>query len=390
MGLFDFLFKDRPKEGPVSSEFRLLNGRTPNFTAWNKDLYESELIRSAIGVRATHVSKLKVEVTGAAKPALQNKLKHGPNQFQTWGQFLYRLSTILDVNNTAFIVPVYDGYGEMSGVFAPLPTRCALIQYDGVPYIRYEFSSGQRAAIELANTGIMTKYQYSNDLFGEGNGALLPTMDLIHIQNQGIEEGVKNAASFRFYATLNNFAKSEDIKKERTRFSEENFSGEGGGILLFPNTYTNIKQVEAKPYTADAEQMKLIKENVFEYFGVNEDVLQNKAYGDSWAAFYEGCVEAFAIQFSEVMTKMLFSLREQTEGNMVTATANRLQYMSNADKLNVSAQMADRGLMTRNEIREIWNLSPLPEPYGSQLPVRGEYYNVGENDNEQDDNAEAE
>ena len=52
--------------------------------------------------------------------------------------------------------------------------------------------------------------------------------------------------------------------------------------------------------------------------------------------------------------------------------------MSNADTLNVSAQMADRGLMTRNEIREIWNLPPLPAPYGDQLPVRGEYYNVND------------
>lgn len=53
--------------------------------------------------------------------------------------------------------------------------------------------------------------------------------------------------------------------------------------------------------------------------------------------------------------------------------------MSTSDKLNVSAEMADRGLMTRNEIREIWQLPPLPEPIGSQLPIRGEYYNVGEN-----------
>jgi len=52
--------------------------------------------------------------------------------------------------------------------------------------------------------------------------------------------------------------------------------------------------------------------------------------------------------------------------------------MTNADKLNVSAQMADRGLMTRNEIREIWNLPPLPEPLGSQLPIRGEYYNAND------------
>ena len=81
---------------------------------------------------------------------------------------------------------------------------------------------------------------------------------------------------------------------------------------------------------------------------------------------------------------MLFTFREQSQGSLVMATANRLQYMSNADKLNVSAQMADRGLMTRNEIREIWNLAPLPEPVGSQLPIRGEYYNVGDNKEEQD------
>lgn len=385
MGLFDFLFGNRPKpEAKVSTEFRMLNGYTPHFHAWDKDLYESELIRAAIGARATHISKLQVEITGAALPALQNKLKHGPNQFQTWGQFLYRLSTILDMHNTAFIVPVYDQYGEPSGVFCPLPSRCELVQYDGVPFIRYEFSHGEKAAIEMAYCGILTKYQYRNDFFGENNNALFPTMDLIKIQNQGIEEGVKSAATYRFMAKVSNFTKPEDLSKERQRFTSENLSADanGGGILLFPNTYTDIKQIETKPWVIDADQMGAIRENVFEYFGVNEDILQNRAFGDAWSAFYEGVVEAFAIQFSDVMTRMLFTLREQTEGNKVTATANRLQYMSNADKLAVSAQMADRGLLTRNEIREIWNLAPLPEPIGSQLPIRGEYYNVGGETNE--------
>lgn len=385
MGLFDWLFGNRPKTvGKYTGEFRMLDGYKPSFSSWNRDLYESELIRAAIGTRATHISKLKVETQGAARPALQNKLKHGPNQFQTWGQFLYRLSTILDMHNTAFIVPVYDQYGEPSGVYTPLPLRCKLVQYDKIPYLRYEFAYGDTAAIELEYCGVMTKYQYKNDFFGESNNALFPTMELIHIQNQGIEEGVKSAASYRFMATLNNFSKAEDLKKERQRFSEENFARDanGGGLLLFPNTYTNVKQVEAKPFTADADQMKIIRENIFDYFNVNDDILRGEAFGDKWAAFYETVVESFAIQFSDVVTKMFFSLREQTQGNRVTATANRLQYMSNADKLNVSAQMADRGLMTRNEIREIWNLAPLPEPIGSQLPVRGEYYNVGDNTRE--------
>lgn len=388
MSMFDWLFGKKPEpKGKYEGEFRMLEGYRPHFSSWNRDLYESELIRAAINARATHISKLRVQTQGAAKPGLQRKLKHGPNEMQTWGQFLYRLSTILDMHNTAFIVPVYDQYGEMSGVYAPLPERCEVVQYSGKPYLKYRFSDGKEAVIEFENCGVMTKMQYRSDFFGESNHALMPTMDLIHIQNQGIEEGVKSAATYRFMATLNNFAKDEDLKKERERFSRTNFGQDsnGGGLLLFPNTYGNVKQIEAKPYTADADQMKLIKDNVFEYFGVNEDILENMAFGDKWSAFYEGVVEAFAIQFSDVMTKMLFTFREQSEGNIVTATANRLQYMSNADKLAVSAQMADRGLMTRNEIRDIWNLEPLPEPYGSQLPIRGEYYNVGDETNEQGD-----
>lgn len=386
MGLFEKIFGRRPKEKDQYETFRLLNGYKPAFTSRSGGIYESELIRAAIAARATHISKLKVETRGSAKPALQSKLKKGPNEFQTWSQFMYRLSTILDVHNTAFIVPIWDELGAISGIYAPLPARCEIVQSNGVLYLRYEFSWGDRASVELSYCGIMTSHQYKHDFFGESNAALIPTIDLIHIQNQGIQEGVKSAATYRFMARLNNFSKHEDLKAERKRFTEENFSrdAQGGGLLLFPNTYSDVRQLDVKPWVIDAEQMQIIKENVYQYFGVNEDVLENKAFGDAWTAFYEGAIEPFAIQFSEVLTRMLFTFREQSQGSLVMATANRLQYMSNADKLNVSAQMADRGLMTRNEIREIWNLAPLPEPVGSQLPIRGEYYNVGDNKEEQD------
>lgn len=381
MGLFDAIFKNRPKpEGQFTGIFKMLNGYTPRFTSYSGGLYESDLIRAAINARATHISKLKIDVIGSARPALQNKLKHGPNRFQSWSQFMYRLSTLLDVHNTAFIVPVYDDYGQPSGIYTPLPHRCEIVQYgkgeNATPFLRYEFANGEKAAIELEYCGIMTKYQYKSDFMGEDNHALLPTLDLIHMQNQGIQEGVKSAATYRFMAQANNFTKSEDLKKEANRFSETNFAKEAnaGGLLLFPNTYTNIKQIDSSPFVVNAAQMKIIQENVYEYFGVNEDVLTNRAYGDAWSAFYEGAIEPFAIQFSEVMTKMLFTLREQTEGNQVIATANRLQYLSNNEKLSVSSQMLDRGIMSINDVREIWNLPPVEG--GDERIIRGEYYNA--------------
>lgn len=377
MGLFDKLFGNRPRpRGDYNGVFKMLNGYTPTFTSFSGGVYESELIRAAINTRATHISKLNVEIQGAARPALQNKLKHGPNAFQTWSQFLYRLSTLLDVHNTAFITPIWDEYGEPSGIYCPLPTKCELVRYGDVPYLRYEFGWGEKAAVELEYCGIMTKFQYKDDFFGESNRALFPTMELIHIQNQGISEGVKNAATYRFIAQLSNFAKAEDLKKERRRFTEENFSrdAQGGGLLLFPNTYSNIKQIEPKPFVVDADQMKVINSNVYHYFGVNDDILNNAAFGDKWAAFYEGAIEPFAIQFSQVVTKMLFTFREQSQGNGVMATANRLQYMTNADKLNVSAQMLDRGIMSINDVRDIWNLPHVEG--GDERIIRGEYYNA--------------
>ena len=379
MSLFDKLFGNRPKErGRYNGQFKMLTPYSPTFRKWGGQIYESDLVRAAINVRATHISKLKIDVLGSAKPSLKRKLEKGPNQYQTWSQFMYRLSTILDIHNTAFIVPVWDEYGEISGIYAPLPNDVEIVLYGNTPYLRYTFAWGERASVDLEYCGILTKFQYKSDFFGEYNTALESTMQLLDTQKQGIEEGIKSTATYRFMAKVNNFSKAEDLKRERSRFSEENFGkdAEARGLLLFPNTYTDIKQIETKPYVADAETMKVIKTNVFNYFNVNEDVLEAKAYGDSWSAFYEGVVEAFAIQFSEVMTRMLYTFREQSEGNKVMATSNRLQYMSNADKLNVSSQMLDRGIMSINEVREIWNLPDVEG--GDRRIIRGEYYDANQ------------
>ena len=392
MGLFETLFGHRPKERIEAEEtFKMLNGYTPRFTSWRGSIYEAQLVRSAINARATHASKLRIEFLGSARPTLITKMKHAPNQFQTWSQFLYRLSSILDVYNNAFIAPVFDDFGDVTGIFTPVPKKCEIVrnQRNGQLYLRYEFGWGQHAAIELESCGIMTKHQLNNDFFGESNAALAPTMDLIHIQNEGIQEGVKSAANYRFIASVTNFTKNDDLVKERQDFSERNFSkdAKGGGLLLFPNTYKDIKQIDVKPWVIDAEQMRIINESVFEYFGVNEDIIENKAYGDKWTAFYEGAIEPFAIQFSEVMTKMLFTLREQSQENEVIATANRLQYLSNAEKLNVSTQLLDRGIITLNDAREIWNLPSLGED-GDVRIIRGEYYNADEKVTEVEDDGE--
>ena len=380
MGVFEKIFgkKEQPAALKAQHMFQMLDGYVPAFHSWNGSVFESDLIRAALDAHGRHAAKLQVNVQGSAQPALQSRMKIQPNPFQTWSQFLYRTAVILYARNTAFIVPVRGEYGETSGVMHVLPERWELVEFNGKPYVRFHMANNRRAAVELDQVGILTRYQYRNELFGESNEAMKPVLDLIEMQRQGIVEGVKNSATYRFMGQSDNWASDEDLAEEMNRFNRNTFQNlkTSGGFLLFPNTYTNIQQIRQDAYKVDADQLNLIKNNVFDYFNVNEDVIQSKAFGDAWLAFYEGAVEWMAIQLSDVMSRMLFTERERQYGNRVFFTSNRLQYMSNSDKMTAISQLADRGLATRNELREILNLAPLPKPYGDQIPARGEYYDI--------------
>ena len=274
------------------------------------------------------LASLKPNLKGAAMKDLQNRLKVQPNAFLQWSQFLYQAATILGVRNNEFIVKTRAEDGTPTGIISIVPDSWELVEYENEPWVRFILPNNKRRAERLAETGILTRFQYKSELFGENNDAMNPVLDLIKMQRQGITEGIKNGNSYRFWAKSDNWASDEDLGEEMERYNKFTFGNKkaAGGVLLFPNTYDDIHEMKASGYTVDKEQQ--------------ED-------------------------------------RERIGyGNQIFFSSNRLQYMSNADKLNAVTQLGDRGLATRNELREILNLDPLPEPYGDQIPTRGEYYDV--------------
>ena len=388
MGLLDRLLGRDSKTLQViqaGNTFKFVSGYEPVFRDWRGEIYESLLVRAAIDARARHASKLKIEIIGSAKPDLMAKLKKRPNPWHTWSQELYRISTILDCCNNCIIVPVYDSGLNKMGIFAVLPEQCSIVNYKDEIWLRYKFLNGrQTAACKLDECAILTSHQFENDFFGSNQECLDETLDLLSIQKQGIKEAVKSTAGYKFMAVLKNFTKREDLTKERENFSQDTFGKEAkkSGVLLFPNTYSDIKQIDIKPWTPDKDQMDLINRNVYSYFGVNEDVMMNKVSGDAWSAFYEGAIEPFAVQISETMTSALFSEREISFGAEIQFTTNRIAYMNFADKLAYVTGLGDRGMIKIDEAREVFNLPPLPDGQGQRLMARGEYYDLNGNEKE--------
>lgn len=380
MGLLDKIFPNNKKEVQrlVGEYFKTLTVYTPRFTSYSGGLYEMDLTRAAIHTYAKHCAKLKPEIQGNAYKELARTLQFKPNPYMDTYKFLYRIATSLKVDNTAFIVPLYGTDGmTITGLYPLQPKMVEVLDFQGEPWLRYTFVNGAKAAIELSKVGIMVNHQYGDDIFGANNNPIKPTMDLLDIQNQGMQEAIRQSAVLRFMAKLGQNLRPEDIAKERDQFSKQNLSADNqSGVMMFDAKYADVKQIDSKPFTIDGEQMTLIQSNVFNYIGTSENVIQNKYTEDEFNAFYEGEIEPFALQLSLVLTNMLFTTKELAFGNAVMFSANRLQYASNTTKLNVSTQLFDRGLITMNQVMDIWNMSHVEG--GDERKIRGEYVELDE------------
>lgn len=171
MKFLDYLFHGKELRY-IDSYFKMLNGYSPTFTSYNGGVYEMDLTRTAVNSFATHCSKLKPEIEGSALKSLEKTLQHKPNYFMDTTKFIKRLATYVAVEHTAFIIPIEDEYGRLCGWYPLRAQRCEVVEATGQVYLRYLFANGEHGAIEFERVGIMTDFEYTDDLFGEDNRTL--------------------------------------------------------------------------------------------------------------------------------------------------------------------------------------------------------------------------
>jgi HK97 family phage portal protein len=366
--------KPQPKPADALPFFKTFTSYTPTFTSFNGGVYELELTRSAIDRFATACSKLKPEIVGTAKKQIERAIRTSPNDWQTWPQFLYRLATILECDTTAYVVPELsprDGV-TITGLWPLKCQNAELVEYKGQPWIRFYFVTGDTAAIEMSNVCIISKFQYTSDIFGERNN-LQETMKLLVAQNEAQQEAIKTGATNRFIGSLIGQVREEEIQEKRDRFGAQNLSEQNkSGIMLYDQTFNNVEQIKPYSYAISDGEMNRITQNVFNYFGTNQNVLQNSYNEEEWNAYYEGKVEPFALQLGEGLSHMLFTQQERYK-NQISFSSNRLEYATSPSKRNMIRDMIDRGIFCIDDAREILQMPPLPNGEGQMRVIRGEY-----------------
>lgn len=358
MGIFQNLFKSvKNDQNKTYTQFQEIGTYKSYFGSFGNNIYMSDDVRSCIRALSEHTSKANPRCTDKN---VYNLLSLRPNKFMNGKDFLAKTRNLLEIYNTAFIFIDRDQRGHTVALY-PIPYQTfEAVQYKGELFVQFQFAGVgiQKLTVPWADLAVLRKDYLMSDIAGESNAPLLGTLDIQRTLDQGLQNAVKSTSNLRgILKSTKGMLSPEVLKEQKDNFVRDYMNIDNSGGIASLDATQEFKEINIKPTTASAEEQKAYTDRVYRYFGVNEKIIKSNYTESDYDAFYESRIEPFLVALSLELTYKIFTERERSFGNEVWYESNRLQFASAKTKISMVA-LVDRGLMTPNEYRALFNMSP--------------------------------
>ena len=372
--LFEFIFNvKKQKQDILQPQVKMLNSYDAQFTTLSGDTYDSKCARQCIDRIATHTAKLipkhiKGTVSNNIKGDINYLLSVQPNPLMDTYNFIYKTTSILENDNNAFVYIARDDEDFITGFYPVLALNYYLFEDEaGNIFLKFKFINGQEYFLLYTDLIHLRKFYNKHDIFGTNNKVLQTDLNTAHTANEGISNAIKTTANLKGILKYNAVLKQKDIEESKNAFVRDFLSLENESGIAAIDSKAEFQEINMKPITLDSEQLKQVNYNIFDYYGISENIIRNDYTFEQWNAFYEGVIEPLAMQFSNVFTIKIFNKQSIIKGHQIVFTANRLQYASLSDKTNLLKVVIPAGVIKTDEIREILDLVPLGGKEGEKI-----------------------
>ena len=359
-------FQPQQQQTSTQTQLQMLNGFNPCFTTASENIYDSKVARTCIDRIATHCAKLipkhiKGSVSNVVNGDVNFLLQHRPNPIMNTYDFIYKTISMLYTDNNAFIYIQKDSEGFIRAFYPVLATNYDLLQdANNVTYLQFQFINGQTYTIPYLNLIHLRLFYNKNDVFGSGNHILKTDLETALTSSEGIKNAIRTSNNLKgILKYTNTMLKPEDVKKSKEAFVKDYLSMENTSGIASLDAKAEFEPINLKPITLDKDQLEQVNYNIYDYFGISEEIVRNKFTDDQWNAFFEGVIEPRAMQLSYEFTNKIFSDLAIKNGNKILFTTDRLQYQSLDKKIKLLEKTLPFGLLTKDQALQILDLPPI-------------------------------
>lgn len=363
MGFLD-IFKPLRKQSVQT--WQELGSYNSMFSAFNGDIYGIDIVRACVRPLAEFTSKAEAR---CSDEQIQRMLNNRPNIYMNGKDFLYKVRLRYEVNNNCFIYIQRDDRGKAIGVY-PVPyTSFEAIEYMNGLFIKFQFAStGKSLALPWEDLVAVRKDYNKSDFAGDQNNAIIDALNLYRTTNEGMSNAIRSTANLRgILKSTKAMLAPEDVKKAKDDFVNDYLNLENAGGIASLDATQEFTPISMAPVVASYDQMKEIRESIYRYFGVNEDIVTCNLTGDKLETFYEMRIEPFLVALSTELTSKVYPGKALSYNNYIVFEANKLQFASLDKKISVFKEVVLYGGMTINEWRTACNMPPLDD---GDIPIR--------------------
>ncbi|MGF3113129.1 phage portal protein [Facklamia sp. P9177] len=354
-----------------SKNIELLQGSGISFSTFINDPYANDIYRAGVDTIARNTAKLKpIHFINDKKgdKDLNRLLQVRPNEYMNTYDFLYKVVTHYFLNNNAYIYIQRDMNGKVKNLYPISGTKRVFgTDNENNLYMKVTFKQGMEVYFPYSDIIHLRRHFNSDELNGDDNSALSPVLEVAQTQSEGMSKAIRLGANIRGILKFNKLTSDETKKEKRDTFMKDYLSLENNGGVIVSDQEAEYESIDSKPVNIDENQIRAISDKVYNYLGINRNIVSGKYTENEWQAFYESVIEPIATQLSLEFTHKIFTIIEQNFGNEIIFESNRLNYSSLQTKINLIQTISPLGSVTIDEVREILNLPKLDGEEGSRI-----------------------
>ena len=375
MSIFDIFKSKKPKI--ESNSFNLFSSNLTFSSVNATRIEDSDIAEICIDRIATHISKLRPKhiknATGGAVEVLNDeinfRLTHYPNKMMTTAEFIYKVISLLLLNNNAFIYLTYDQNGKISGLYPLNPLKVEIKQdLNNSLFLEMDFGEGENYTLPYETMIHLKRLYKKHEIFG-GDGAVSNHKQLLkNIQTNeslitGLENAIKSSFQIKGLLKMNAMLSEKDKQRQKELFDEglKNSTSRSGSSIVPIDLKSDYIPLSTDPKLIDKDTLNFVQNKILNYFGVSEGILNSTYDENEYNAFYENTLEPLTIFLSNAFSKALLSRKELQEGEQIMFYGERLNYASWASKITAIEKLMGLGIFSINESRGVLGYPPIED-----------------------------
>ena len=342
MGFFD--------KNQQLSTFTFLGNDNFTIKSFGNDVSLHPIVSSCIDCIAKHCAKASFYT----EDGQQIDFLKRPNEYQSQSSFIYKIVANLKKNNECFIYIDRNKRNKIKQLHVLNHGNCQIKVVEDE--LLFEFLlpiTGTKKVVPYTEIiHIRDKYM-NNEFYGDDQQETLKNLvNTKHTLEQGIEKYIHTSNLVRGIVQVNAILKNEDLQKYLNDFNGQFDNLENKSSFAVLDNKASFTPISSNAQIPDHEIFESVNREIYSYFGLTQEIVENNASNDSMEEFYDSVIAPILKQISEEFSDKL---------NMTVAlTLDNYIFASFAKKISAVKEMVQFGILSIDESRQLLGYGKIP------------------------------